>query len=195
MEKLDRRQQRTRAQLRDALIALIMEEGYDHLTIQHITDKADLRRATFYLHYKDKEELLLTVLNEAFDELVRQMEAIYQSDTLAGKTNVEAFLVTFKFAQQHAQFYRVILGGQSGVVVANRIRDYLAALILRSLKNVPSEQLALPPEILANYIAGAELAMITWWLNNDMPYSAEQMATMVQRLTLHGALDVLKREV
>ncbi len=195
MQKLDRRVQRTRTQLRDALIALILERGYDDLTIQDITDKADMRRATFYLHYKDKEELLLKALSESFDELVQQMESIRQNDILAGKTNVEAFLVMFRHAEQNARLYRVILNGQSGVAVANRIREYLAALLLSSLKALPSEQLAVPPEILAHYMAGAELAMITWWLNHDMPYSAQQMAEMVQRLTLHGAVDVLGETV
>jgi AcrR family transcriptional regulator len=191
MEKLDRRVQRTRVMLRDALITLILERGYDDLTIQDITDKADLRRATFYLHYKDKEELLLKVLSESFDELVRQLEPIHQRDVLAGKTNVEAFLVTFKHAEQNAKLYRVILNGQSGVAVANRIRDYLSALILRALKAVRPEQLAVPAEVLAQYIAGAELAMIIWWLNHDMPYPAEHMAEMMQMLTLRGAVGVV----
>lgn len=191
MEKIDRRVQRTRAQLRDALLALIVERGYDDLSIQDITDKADLRRATFYLHYKDKEELLLTVLSESFDGLVRQMEPIHQSDVLAGKTHVEAFLVTFKHAEANAKLYRVLLNSHCGIVVANRIREYLAALLLNTLKTVPQTYITTPHEVLAQYIAGAELAMITWWLNHDMPYSAEQMAQMVQRLTLRGTLGVL----
>ncbi|MFN8374976.1 MAG: TetR/AcrR family transcriptional regulator [Anaerolineae bacterium] len=191
MEKIDRRVQRTRAQLRDALLALIVERGYDDLSIQDITDRADLRRATFYLHYKDKQELLLTVLSESFDALVQQMEPVHHNDALAGKTHVEAFVVTFRHAEENARLYRVLLNSQCGIVVTNRIREYLVMLLLNSLKAVPPAQLALPPEVLAQYIAGAELAMITWWLNHDMPYSTEQMAQMVQRLTLRGAMGVL----
>jgi AcrR family transcriptional regulator len=195
MEKLDRRVQRTRGQLRDALIALVLERGYDDLTIQDITDKADLRRATFYLHYKDKQELLLTVLSESFDSVVQQMDAIRQSDALAGKTNVEAFLVMFKHAEQNAKLYKGILNSQSGVVVSNLIREYLAALLLSSLSVIPSHQLSMPPEVLANFMAGAELELVAWWLNHDMPYSAEQMAQMVQTLTLRGAMGVLDARV
>ena len=55
--KPDRRVNRTRRLLREALLALIMEEGYDAVTIEEITDRADLGRTTFYLHYRDKEDL------------------------------------------------------------------------------------------------------------------------------------------
>jgi len=72
-ESLDRRQQRTRRLLKAALISLILERGYDDLTIQDITDRADVRRATFYLHYATKDELLAQVLAAMFDELVAQI--------------------------------------------------------------------------------------------------------------------------
>ncbi|NWF69819.1 MAG: TetR/AcrR family transcriptional regulator [Chloroflexi bacterium] len=191
MEKIDRRVLRTRALLRDALIALILERGYDELTIQDITNKADLRRATFYLHYRDKEELLLATLAESFNTLVREMESLIGSDALAGKTQLAAFLITFRHAEAQHRLYSVILNGQSGVVVAQHIREYLVRLLLGALHNTPPEQLALPAEVLAQYIAGAELALLTWWLNAGMPYSAQQMAEMTQRLILHGVADVL----
>ncbi len=56
--RLDRRVQRTRKLLRESMMALILEEGYDAISIQDITDKANLGRATFYLHFKDKDEVL-----------------------------------------------------------------------------------------------------------------------------------------
>ena len=73
---MDRRVRRTRRRLRDALIQLIMEKGYDNVTIQNITDAADLSRATFYLHYTDKDELLASSLEEMFDELLDSVKDI-----------------------------------------------------------------------------------------------------------------------
>ena len=66
--KMDRRVQRTRKLLRDALMSLIMEDGYDAVSIQDITEKANLGRATFYLHFKDKDELLLDVMEQFIDD-------------------------------------------------------------------------------------------------------------------------------
>jgi AcrR family transcriptional regulator len=192
-KKLDRRQQRTRQLLRDALVALILERGFDALTIQDITERADLRRATFYLHYKDKEELLLTVLQAMFDDLVSQIMPLMQDDLLAGKTQLEPFLVTFRHVHANRDLYGMLLNSQAGAMIARRIRDYLAAFVIKGLAATPPEALDLPKPLLANYLAGAEMGLITWWLDTETPYSVEAMAQTAHRLILHGVLDVLKR--
>lgn len=184
---LDRRKQRTRRALSDALIALILEKGFDAVTIQDITERADLRRATFYLHYKDKEELLMATLQATFDQLVSQLEPLMKRDTLAGKTQVETFRITFQHVADHHRLYCVILGGQGAAPIARHIREYIAGQIQSALHRA----LPLPADVLANYMAGAELALITWWVENDRPYSVDQMAEMAQRLILDGVQGVL----
>ena len=72
--KQDRRVQRTLKLLKEALIELILEKGYDSVTVQDITDRANLGRATFYFHYKDKDELLVEMLDEVVNELVEQIK-------------------------------------------------------------------------------------------------------------------------
>jgi AcrR family transcriptional regulator len=188
---LDRRKVRTRRMLRDALMQLIVEKGYDKLTIQDITDRADLRRATFYLHFRDKDELLLASLQETFDELVSQMESHTEGDMLAGKTKVEAFLVTFRHVEENAALYCTLLDGQGASVISRRIRQYLAGLVFDSLRAMPTDSLTVPPEILAHFIAGAEFSLILWWLENNRPYSPERMAEMAHQLILEGARGVL----
>src|SRR5438105_749468 len=74
-KKLDPRVIRTRQLLREALVAIILEKGYDATSIQDIAERAGLRRATFYLHYKDKDELLLSMLRDTLEALMQQMEA------------------------------------------------------------------------------------------------------------------------
>jgi len=55
---MDRRATRTRRSLHQALISLILRKGYDAITVQEIIDEADIGRATFYAHYRGKEDLL-----------------------------------------------------------------------------------------------------------------------------------------
>ena len=185
-EKIDRRKQRTRRMLRDALLALIVEKGYDDLSVQDITDKADLRRATFYLHYTDKDQLLTAVLKEIFDELVVELEPLIQSDSLGGKTQVETFAVMYRHLAANSQLYSIILGGQGGAVVARGIRDYLARHTLVMLKKLPPANVKMPVDVLANYMAGAELSLMTWWLEAGQPYAIDEMAAMTQGLILNG---------
>lgn len=175
--------------LRDALLELIIEKGYDNLSIQDITDRADLRRATFYLHYADKNELLEAVLHEIFDELVQELEPLIQGDALGGKTQVETFIVMYRHLAANSTLYKIILGGEGGAVTARGIRQYLAGHSLEMLKRLPKSQVKLPADVLANYMAGSELSLMMWWLESGQPYTVEEMAQMTQQLILKGVLD------
>ena len=177
--------------LRDALLALIVEKGYDDLSVQDITEKADLRRATFYLHYTDKNELLEAVLREIFDELVKELEPLIQSDALGGKTQVETFAVMYRHIAANSRLYRIILGGQGGAATTRGIRAYLTGHTLAMLKKLPAAQVSMPVDVLANYMAGAELSLMTWWLESDQPYPVEDMAAMTQQLILRGVEEFL----
>jgi AcrR family transcriptional regulator len=176
-EKMDRRVRRTRGLLRAAILELVAERGLDALRIEDITERANLRRATFYMHYRDKEELLTDALTETFDQLAREAEHVATPDGYGGKTRLEAWLVTFRHAEQHHRLYKNLLTGGSGAAFAGRIRDYLAALILRA---------GGVSVVTAQFIAGAELSMITWWLEQDRPMPAEQIAEQTWRLAMHG---------
>lgn len=186
LERLDRRKQRTRRLLHEALLALIVERGYDDLSIQDITDRADLRRATFYLHYKDKDELLVSVLRGTFDALAQQLEAESASDALAGKTYLKTYRLMYAHVAENALLYRTILSGQVGAMVSRSIRGYLAGQVRRALSSQEANPFGLPDEVIAHYIAGVELSLITWWLENGQPFSIESMAEMTQRLVLKG---------
>ena len=187
-EKLDRRVQRTRAQLKQALLALIVEQGYDDLTIQDITDRADLRRATFYLHYRDKEELLFSALGDSFQALLESSSHHMEGDPIAGKTQVEPYLALLQHVADYHQLYRTILASTSGARIAARLRDFLADILLQTL---PSQDHLLqasevPREAIAYFMAGSELALITWWLDTNMPYSVAQFAAIMHTLLLNG---------
>lgn len=181
-KSVDRRVQRTRSHLRDALMALILEKGYDAVTVQDITDRANLGRATFYLHYRDKDDLLLRTLEAVFDDLIAHMkpgvQALDQSPALRA----------FQHAADNSQFYRVLLGGQGGFAIFRKMRDYIADDVKKRFLPELAVQ-STPADLLANYVAGALLALIGWWLENDMPYSPEQMAATYRRLIFSGIVD------
>ena len=65
---VDRRVQKTRKLLQEALMELVAEKGYEAVTIREILDKANVGRSTFYAHFQDKDQLLHSIL-ELLDEL------------------------------------------------------------------------------------------------------------------------------
>src|SRR5690349_21251623 len=79
-KRADRRVQRTRRLLHEALLSLIHEKRYEVITVQEILDRADIGRSTFYMHFKDKDELLFSGL-ENVNILVKSAQAATSPDS------------------------------------------------------------------------------------------------------------------
>ncbi|MEH7318966.1 TetR/AcrR family transcriptional regulator, partial [Priestia megaterium] len=69
LKKTDLRVIRTRKMIKESFIDLIQEKGYESITIRDIADNALINRATFYLHYVDKQDLVDKLIDEVFEEL------------------------------------------------------------------------------------------------------------------------------
>lgn len=197
----DRRVNRTRRQLRDALFSLILEKGYEAVTVEEITDRADLGRTTFYLHYHDKEDLMVESIGELVDDLVEQMAQVpltnWQLAAVGNGQVSPALVLPFQHVAQNARLYRIVLRGAGPYSMNQRLRQIIIQASQRMFGVLLEEdQLAalspqVPMPVFINYIAGAWEGLITWWLENDMPYPAEQIALMFQRMVMLGAAQVL----
>ena len=190
---VDRRVQRTRQLLRDALIALILEKGYDKITVQNIIDRANLGRSTFYAHYLDKEDLLESGLEKLRKELGQH---------LAGEDAVEGSewlllpsLALFRHTGEYHHLYKAMIGGKGIDVVVKTIHDALIAHAQTHLEQLVAkgEQPSVPPLVIVTYLVGALQALLTWWLDNDMPYPPEQMDEMFRQLTKPGVAAVFRK--
>ena len=101
---LDRRIQRTRPLLQDALFRLISERGYEHITIADITEQANLGRTTFYLHYRDKEDLL----QESIKALLHDLHLDVEPETEEPCTYHMASVRIFQHVARRQQLYRAM---------------------------------------------------------------------------------------
>jgi AcrR family transcriptional regulator len=199
--KLDRRVVRTRNALREALFALILEKGYDAVTVEEITNRADLGRTTFYLHYHDKEELLMESIGMLVDSMVEQMLRLplvdwsLVSSAEDGKPR-PAITLPFRHIAENADLYRIILRGDGTHSVKRRVHAILVQNSSRLIDALGEKEMRnlnpiVPMDVFHNYLAGAFLGFVTWWLEEEMPYKPEEMAVMFQALFVRGALDVL----
>ena len=187
MEKVDRRIQRTQDLLGDALVALILEKGYDAVTIRDVTERANVAYSTFFRHYRDKDELLTAQLGGELEELIRRIETTSAIDR---QGRMEGALI-FQHAQEHGTLYRVLLSSIETVKVRQRIRQIIAAVFLKTCQPIHQKNANIPPDVAANHIATSLLGLIEWWLEHDMPYSVEQMANIYERLILKATLDTI----
>ncbi|MDX1995043.1 MAG: TetR/AcrR family transcriptional regulator [bacterium] len=185
-QRLDRRVQRTRALLRDALFELIHEKGYTAITVQDITDRANLNRVTFYFHYKDKDDLLFKVMQDLYNALTASQPPTH---SLHEWSRQDA-LVTFRHVQEYAHLYRVLLSEKGSLSLVGRLIDYFAQAGLEKAREIvpPDAALPLPLEVVEHFYAGAFFGLVRWWVLRDMPYTPETMAEMCHRLEANSGL-------
>ena len=180
----DRRIQRTRKLLQDALLAIILEKGYEEVTVQDIIDRANVGRSTFYAHFQDKEDLLLSEF-EIFQAMFEQ----HLSSQPAVETSPWSLsLVMFQHAQGNLQLYKALAGKQGGGPALAHLQKYLSTMLRAHLKQQFSKKgnMQVPPEILAHYLVSSFMSLLTWWMDNNLPYSAEGMNNMFRLLTQPG---------
>jgi AcrR family transcriptional regulator len=183
-----RRRMRTQEKLKKATFDLLLEEGYDEITIQKITDRADLGRATFYIHFKDKEDIVWELIRAGIDvadqEAHRRLheEKLPESPALFGYSNM------FQVAEKNRDLYRIMLGSHGSASLTARVQDYLALDLREEMKSFPLyPNSKVPLEVQAQIITGAVVRLIIWWLESDNNYNAEEMAEMLYE-TLHPEL-------
>jgi AcrR family transcriptional regulator len=172
MEVQDRRVRRTQHLLAEALIALTLEKGYEAVTIRDITERADIGYATFFRHYRDKDELLKDVLDVVLNEL---NELLCTPLPAADPTTTGVLL--FRYVQEHEEVVRVLL--KSHTLRQNSIQ---AATLSTISKTMPQPDSIVPPEIAAHHIVASTMTLIEWWLDHQMPYPAERMGMIYAEL-------------
>ncbi len=199
-KKVDRRIARTRKLLREALLALINDKRYEAITVENITDHANLGRATFYLHYHDKTELLLETIDTIAADLIEEATnagfipglSPVPAEPVSARNQELAITLVFRYAARNADLWRTILRGDGMTVASVRIREIIGTVAGNYFKehwlaNTHGEKLNLPEGVVANYFAVALMGFMTWWLENGMQYPPEQMAEIFRKLFFQGA--------
>ena len=187
MTKVDRRVRRTQNLLGDALVSLILEKGYESVTIKDITERADVAYVTFFRHYRDIDELLKQRLDTIVDDVIERMEKSTQFHaglvitpvaTMREEAVQEGVLI-FEHAQENQALYRILLGSPGAFYVVKHLQHKIADHIDFQCKAAQAalgiQQVVVPVEMLADHTAGAILNLVEWWLENDMPHSVETM--------------------
>ena len=180
----DRRVQRTRQLLKEALVALILEKGYQKITVQDIIDRANVGRSTFYAHYRDKDDLLLSGFDELAHDLNRHMRAPEPPDSEPG--HLLHSLEFFIHACNNKELYIAMAETGGGELIFDIARQHMQNHIEYHLRLMPSIGDEIPIPVITNFLAGSLLSMIAWWLEQSLPYSPEEMNEMFNALAMPG---------
>lgn len=165
------RVRRTRTLLRQALVELIEERGFDRVTVGQITERAMVSRAAFYRNYRDKYQLVEEIFDEAAAALIDKTGGDSDADRIR---RLEAF---YNGVARYDRLYRALLGRKGSPWFAARIQD--------TVTSMTATHLPLPApvdDLIATLLGGMFLNSVTWWLTHDRPVPARDMATHYARL-------------
>lgn len=194
-EHPDRRVRRTRRRLKEALLGLLGEKRYDEITVRDLCERADVGRSTFYAHYDSKEDLLFSGFDEWLFELVEKGPHGVAGPMAANEPTDARFrfsLPLLEHIRTRRRFFRATIAGGRESRIRRRTTDLIAELARRELARgtaareggdggpvaSPEERARL--EARAYAVAGAFLAIASWWMENPRKLSAEMVDRVLQ---------------
>lgn len=170
MSQPDVRVRRTRKLLREALVELIEERGFDRVTVGEITGRAMVSRAAFYRNYRDKYQLVEQIFDEAMAEMVGSM---VDGDTRSSRERWTGF---FEHVGAYHRLYGALLGRRGSAWFADRMRAALAAM---TVEHLPDPD---PDGLVPSMLSAMFVQAITWWLAHDRPVPPARIAADSARL-------------
>jgi AcrR family transcriptional regulator len=186
----DRRVRRTRQLLREALMELTLECGYDRITVQDILDRADVGRSTFYAHYRDKDDLLVSEFEA--------MHPNWQADPGATGTAptgpvdlLEPLRMAFRDAGANRRQFKAMLGRQGSETIRRLLPEPVSNIVREHLRTQfpdwHGDQQKLDAAV--QFIVAGFLGTLTWWLDTDSTCSADELFETCRQLTVNGATE------
>lgn len=183
---IDRRVARTRHALHQALLSLIIEKGYDAITVEDICERANIGRSTFYAHFTSKDDLKLNHLKRLQQTLREKQRSAL--DSAHGSARLLAFSpMMFEHARGRVKVYRALVGSRDGAIALSTIRQTLCEFVRDELvKTGSKDSNKVPVEFIVQCVVGAYMALLTWWLDGGAKLSPHQMDEIFQRLMTGG---------
>lgn len=182
-KKTDARVRRTRDALGDALVTLMQEKPFDTITVQDVLDRAKVGRSTFYAHYSDKDDLLMSDAEEFFESL--SMALSVRGDKSDRVFPVREF---FSHITEAKQFVDALMASGKFHDNMELAHGLFARGIERRLSELPRGQRISAAErpAIAFAHAGALLSLLTWWVDRGMRQPPEEMDQLFHKMVWRG---------
>jgi AcrR family transcriptional regulator len=177
----DLRARRTRKWLQDALIGLMKEKSFEDIQITELTERAQVSRPAFYLHFRSKEELLLSHVDVIFDEFHAEVSREIERGNIDRKW---FSIMLFQYWERYAETLRLVIQAENPDILLERLQEYVG-VVIKEL-DAKTRKPAIDPrlqELIVGFVAGGAYMLLTQWIINKTPFSAEQMGLLFYDLT------------
>jgi len=180
---LDRRVRRTHERLGRALLELILEKPIDQVTVQEVLDRASVGRSTFYLHFRDTDDLLLSQL-EGFLEFMSTALTVRKEKSY----RVVPVAELFAHIGNQNKLYRALVDSGRINDFFDLAQGYFARGIEQRLAESGRLQKLPPRELTARAVAlaGSLLSLLRWWLDRGEKEAPEAMDKLFHHMVWRG---------
>lgn len=179
-EKQDRRVMRSKGMMRDALIELMDEKPFSEITAKDITSRADLNRATFYLHYNNVFGLLDEMENKVVDKFANLLEhmEIRRDETWEYPVigNICDYII------ENPKLCRCLLLNSRSDRLAAKLTDIMKQKGMQVRRELGLAEDTAQTEYIHQFIACGAMGMVKQWLMEGMPLSREEMVRLAQEM-------------
>jgi AcrR family transcriptional regulator len=179
--KTDRRILRTRDALGDALVALMHEKSFDEITVQEVLDRAGVGRSTFYVHYRDKDDLFLSDMEDFFESF----STVLKRQGASPKRLVPVWEL-FAHIRDAREFHAVLVSSGKMNDVLALGRGFLARSIDERLQTAGIKVEPAQRSAQACALAGGLFSLLDWWMDKGMKADPKEMDEMFHRMAWSG---------
>lgn len=177
--------QKTRELLHRALNTLIREKPYDAISVKEILDRANVGRSTFYTHFHDKDELLVSSIHH----LLHAVQSRKPPSTAKLAERMTSFsLPIFEHIDQHRRTGEAGIGTKGRAYLHDRLRGVLAELIAEEIEKCVSGRKEtasqIPPGLLAEYISSTFVLVLNWWVDSQCRLPPREINDLFRALAL-----------
>lgn len=176
---MDRRVLKTQEAIKNAFISLMSEKGFDHITIQNISDSANVGRRTVYHHYEDKFDLLDKLIGDHIGELRKLCESATDLDFVA------ANLIWFEYFESHFAFFSTMLKSKGAPYFRNRFLEFVMDELEGEVDVYEGKNKGLNKAILLRFFGTAIVGIMESYFKNQIPdppkVVAEQVGLLLER--------------
>lgn len=173
MAKVDRRIVRTQEAIKKSFLELMSEKSFDSITIQDISDRANINRATVYLHYLDKFDLLDKIVEEHIYNMANLCKLEADMDW------VESTVHCMEYLKNNYLFFSTMLASEGAPYFRSRFVQHNIEEFKKDVDITKGKNLGQNEEVVVEFVANAYVGVVEWWLKNEMPYPPQEMARKV----------------
>ncbi len=186
--KEDRRIQRTKQALREALIDLILDRGYEDIGVQDIVDRANIGRSTFYTHYSTKDAAFSDSFMVLETSLLAALKHENADPALDDGYGLKYSGLLFAHVDGHRHLYRALTGQRGGMLATKHIQKILFGLVHRDFEERTGGTNLSKTErdAAAHYVVGAIIGVMTWWLDSKTQWSANEVNEFLTSMIAPG---------